>query len=283
MMIRVGHGGAAPGARLEAPAAPKGATSLDRRLRLFGIEVTDTVLERAAHWVVQRAEHRLATSIAFLNAHCVNVASRSPEYRAALAGMDRVFADGIGVRLAARTAGVELQDNVNGTDLFPVLCREAARAGTGLYLLGAREGIAAAAADRMQAEIPGLVISGTHQGYLADAEAEARAIDSINASGAGILLVAIGVPAQELWIARNRHRLATPVVLGVGGLFDYYSGRIPRAPVALRRAGLEWAWRLAVEPRRLARRYLLGNLEFMIRLAWIRLMAPAELRPAQPT
>jgi N-acetylglucosaminyldiphosphoundecaprenol N-acetyl-beta-D-mannosaminyltransferase len=261
---------------------PSGAAE-DRRLRLFGIEVTDTSLEQAARWIVQRAEHRLETSVAFVNAHCVNVACRMPEYRTALERMDRVLADGIGVRIAAKVAGVELQDNVNGTDLFPVLCREAARTGTGLFLLGAREGIAAEAAARMQAQIPGLTISGTHHGYLGDAEAEDRVIAAINASGAVILLVAMGVPSQEMWMARNRHRLTLPVVLGVGGLFDYYSGRIPRAPAGLRSVGLEWAWRLAMEPRRLARRYLLGNAEFLARLAWVRLTSPAELRPVQPT
>lgn len=87
-----------------------------------------------------------------------------------------------------------------------------------------------------------------------------------------------GLPLQELWIARNRHRLQPPVIIGVGGLFDYYSGRIPRAPQHLRRLGLEWAWRLAMEPRRLAGRYLLGNLEFLVRLAIRRLLEPAAFR-----
>jgi exopolysaccharide biosynthesis WecB/TagA/CpsF family protein len=87
----------------------------------------------------------------------------------------------------------------------------------------------------------------------------------------------MGVPLQELWIARNRHRLSAAVVIGVGGLFDYYSGRIPRAPLAVRKVGMEWAWRLAMEPRRLARRYLVGNLEFVARLAMLRALAPVEL------
>lgn len=255
----------------------------EREVTLFGLQVADTSLEAAARWIVQRARHKLATNIAFLNAHCVNVSYRAPEYRAALEKMDRVFADGIGVRIAARTAGIELQDNVNGTDLFPVLCREAAKAGTGLYLLGARDGIAKAAGERMCNQTPGLVISGAHHGYISDAETEAQAIAGINASGAGIVLVALGVPAQELWIARNRHRLTAPVVIGVGGLFDYYSGRIARAPLPLRTAGLEWAWRLAQEPRRLARRYLAGNAEFMLRLAWLRLMSPATFRQTLAT
>ena len=92
-------------------------------------------------------------------------------------------------------------------------------------------------------------------------------IEAINRSGAGILLVGMGVPRQELWLERIAPHLHVPVVLGVGGLFDYYSGEIPRAPVILRAVGCEWAWRLAQEPRRLAHRYLVGNGEFLLRAA----------------
>ena len=252
------------------------ARSEDRNIRLFGLEIADTSLAGAASWIVQRAAHGIVTDVAFLNAHCVNVAYRSAAYRAAVAGMSRVFADGAGVRIAARVAGTDLKDNVNGTDLFPVLCREAARAGQGIYLLGARDGIAASAAANMQAQMPGLIVSGTHHGYISAAVDEQRVIDEINASGASILLVAFGVPHQELWMARNRSRLKVSVVLGVGGLFDYYSGRLARAPLPLRKAGLEWAWRLALEPRRLANRYLVGNAVFLARLAWLRLISPGD-------
>ncbi len=240
----------------------------ERLVDLFGVEIADTSLDDAAGWIVRRAQHRVTSSVAFLNAHCVNTLYRDRNYESALGSMDRIFADGSGMRLAARASGIRLRDNVNGTDLFPVLCRKAAAAGTGLYLLGAKPGIAAAAGQHMQAANPGLRISGTRDGYFEGEAAEARVIDDINTSGAEIVLVAMGVPAQEIWIARNRHRLAASVVIGVGGLFDYYSGRIPRAPLTLRRAGLEWAWRLAMEPRRLARRYLIGNIEFMARVAW---------------
>lgn len=248
----------------------------DRSVRLFGLDVTDTSLEAAAGWLVQRAGLGIATNVAFLNAHCVNVAYDSLEYRTALDGMSRVFADGIGVRIAARVAGTDLRDNVNGTDLFPVLCRKAASAGHGIYLFGGRQGIAAGAAATMTAQTSGLVISGTHHGYVEGEAAEQRVIDEINASGASILLVALGVPSQEMWMVRNRRRLTVPVVIGVGGLFDYYSGRIARAPLPLRKAGLEWAWRLAMEPRRLAQRYLVGNAVFLARLAWLRLFSPGE-------
>lgn len=257
-------------------AAPAGANPAERTLRIFGIEVLDTTREHAAEWIVGNAVRGLPTKVGFVNAHCINLMHRDVGYRRSLEGLDRIFIDGIGMRLAARAAGVVLQENVNGTDLFPVLCRHAARAGVSLFLFGAREGVADEAGRRMAAEIPGLVVAGTHHGYIDGAEAEARLIDRMNASGAGIVFVAMGVPAQELWIERNRHRLTPAVIIGVGGLLDFFSGRMPRAPLAIRNAGFEWAWRLALEPRRLAGRYLIGNATFMARLLRERLLAPGN-------
>jgi exopolysaccharide biosynthesis WecB/TagA/CpsF family protein len=265
--------GSASMASVAAAAAPAG-----EPVRLFGLEVRDTTLDATARWLVSRARHGIRTDVAFLNAHCINVLHRDPAYRRALEAMDAMFADGIGMRIAAKVAGVSLADNVNGTDLFPLMCRQAAADGVGIFMLGARDGIAQAAAEQMQRHVPGLVVSGTQHGYIEGPEHEARIIEAINASGAGIFLVALGVPSQELWMARNRSRLSVPVVIGVGGLFDYYSGRIARAPLPLRRAGLEWAWRLALEPRRLARRYLVGNVEFLARLAraWLGSLATSR-------
>jgi len=248
-----------------------------RDVRLFGIDVVDTTLATAAASIVEAARHGLPLNVAFLNAHCINTLFRDPDYRRAVETCDRVYADGSGMRIAARLTGRKLIDNVNGTDLFPVLCDHAAKADTSLYLLGGRHGVAAEAGRRMMAGRPGLDIAGTSHGFFASADDETRAIADINASGARIVLVGLGVPLQERWIARNRHRIAAPVVLAVGGLFDYYSGRIPRAPLALRRADLEWAWRLALEPRRLARRYILGNAEFLTRVVVLRLFSPDGL------
>ena len=240
----------------------------DRMISLFGLNITDTTIDNAAGWIVRRAQGAAPIQVSFLNADCVNVMHRDPKYQEALQQSDRIFADGIGVRLAARMAGHSLRDNVNGTDLFPVLCAHAARSGVGVFLFGAREGRARKAGEKMRQAIPGLTISGCHHGYVKDARAEAEVIDAINNSGAGIVLVALGAPSQELWIARNRHKLRPAVVVGVGGLFDYYSGSVARAPLVVRKLSLEWVWRLAMEPRRLARRYIIGNVEFLMRIGF---------------
>ena len=255
-----------PSAKRTATGRAAGTEPAGETISLFGLDVVDTTIQRAAHGIVEAARAARRLQVSFLNADCVNIMHRDPAYRDVLESSDQIFADGIGVRLAARLAGYQLRDNVNGTDLFPVLCRHAAAAQVGIYLFGARAGRAHAAGEAMQGSNPGLIISGSHHGFIRDAADETRLIDAINASGAAILLVALGAPAQELWIARNRHRLKPAVILGVGGLFDYYSGSVARAPNALRKIGMEWAWRLAMEPKRLARRYLIGNAEFLLRL-----------------
>ena len=246
----------------------------DRHVSLFGLAIHDTTIASAADWLVKRALIGQSATVGFLNAHCVNVMYRNSAYRAALGNLDRIYADGSGVRIAAKSSGISLKDNVNGTDLFPALCQSAALSGVPLFLLGGKAGIAAAAGDRMCDATSGLIIAGAAPAYFNTKADEQAAIDAINASGAKIVLVGMGVPLQELWITRNRHRLNAVVVIGVGGLFDYYSGRIPRAPKLLRAQGLEWIWRLAMEPRRLAQRYILGNAEFLMRLAVLRLTAP---------
>lgn len=232
--------------------------------RFLGLDFCNLTLEEASSLLIDAAltgTHRRAY---FVNAHCINVAARDAEYRKVLARADCLFADGIGMALAARLWDVRLCDNVNGTDLFPLLCRDAARRGISLAMVGGRPGIAERCAERMCAMYPGLNVVLTRHGYLSQ-ERETGLIDDINRSNARILLIAKGVPLQERWIDRCAPLLAAPVLLGVGALFDFYSGTIPRAPLSWRRVHLEWLFRLRMEPRRMFGRYVIGNPMFMIR------------------
>lgn len=235
-------------------------------IKLFGLSLSSGSPEAAASHIVARAVHGRKTTVNFINAHCVNVARKSRTYRCALATSDLLLPDGIGIEIAARMSGLEKPENLNGTDLFPLICERAATEGAGLFLLGGMPGVADAAATWACGEYPSLRIRGTQHGYF-DKHDEDALIERINRSGAAILFVGFGVPLQEEWIARNRHRLEAPVVLGVGGLFDYYSGRIARAPAPIRAMRCEWAWRLAMEPRRMASRYLVGNAIFLAHAA----------------
>lgn len=203
---------------------------------------------------------------AFVNADCVNISARDTGYQHILQRMDWIFADGIGMRIAGKMLGQPVCDNVNGTDLFPRLCADLAAHGRRLYLFGAKPGVAERAADWARSHYPGLKIVGTQHGYVAAADM-AGVVAAIAASQPDVLLVAMGAPLQECWIEQHADACGATLTMGVGGLFDYYSGDIPRAPRLLRRVGLEWAWRLMQEPGRLWKRYLVGNFTFMARVA----------------
>jgi N-acetylglucosaminyldiphosphoundecaprenol N-acetyl-beta-D-mannosaminyltransferase len=232
---------------------------------LLGVAVANVTMEEAVAWIVERAERRDPATVAFVNADCLNLAQGNAEYRATLAAAPLVLPDGIGLKYGCRILGTTLRSNVNGTDLFPLLCERLAHSTEAIYLLGGRPGVAEDAANEMSRRFPGLRVAGIHDGYYRPEE-EAAIIDGINASGASLLLVGFGAPRQELWLSRHAARLTAPVRLGVGGLFDYYSGRIPRAPDWMRETGLEWVWRMMQEPGRLWRRYLIGNPLFLFRV-----------------
>jgi len=241
-------------------------SKLGAPLQLFDLPIANVSLQYAVHDLVSRARKNLRTRVAFINAHVVNTAASDPAYARVLASADRNYADGSGMALAARLLGAGLVDNVNGTDMFPLLCAAAAEAGQKIFLLGGKPGVAEAAAQTVRAMGYGSAIAGAHHGYILRGEEEGRrAIDAVNASGASILLVGMGVPMQDIWIAKNFPRLETPVVAGVGGLFDFFAGNVSRAPTFLRKSGLEWTWRLAQEPGRMWKRYLIGNATFVAR------------------
>jgi N-acetylglucosaminyldiphosphoundecaprenol N-acetyl-beta-D-mannosaminyltransferase len=260
---------------MEAADASVPATLEIRGLRLLNLALDEAV---AAIEAAVAASH--PTQVAFVNADCVNIAARDEAYRQRLNDMDWVFVDGIGMRLAGQMLKQPVRDNVNGTDLFPRLCKMLAARGGRLYLLGGRPGVAAAAACWAEAHHPGLQIAGAHNGYLDPADNQ-RVASEIRATRPDVLLVAMGAPRQEAWIGRHAAAAGATVTLGVGGLFDYYSGRIPRAPAWMRRLGLEWIFRLLQEPGRLWRRYLIGNLVFLARVGRDRLAGQVSTRKPQ--
>lgn len=202
----------------------------------------------------------------FMNAHCFNVMARDWQYATAVDSADLLLPDGIGVSLAAKMTGQALAANLNGTDLIPALLQEAAKTGKSVYLFGGTRGTADNAANNLINEIPGLKIAGTRDGF-ADAQNDADVITDINASGASIVLVALGVPMQELWLQCNAPYIDAELTMGVGAALDFFAGNFARSPAWVRKAKCEWVWRLALEPRRLAKRYLEGNVRFLARTA----------------
>ena len=235
---------------------------------VLGFAIANVELDRAAADLAMAGQQKRACRVVFVNAHVMDCAWADPAYRQTVASAEVRYADGSGMAIAARLAGDALADNVNGTDMLPLLAAEAVRNGVSIFLLGGAPGAAAGSAASITAQGYPHAIAGTHHGYFEAGSAdETRVIERINASGASILLVGMGVPLQDSWIERNAHRLDVPVQVGVGGLFDFFSGKVSRAPEILRTLGLEWTWRLALEPGRMWRRYIIGNATFLARAA----------------
>lgn len=230
------------------------------QLNLFNFNILNETRQVALDTIFNGSRQ----TVAFLNAHCINVAAKDETYRWALDRASVLLPDGSGLQLAARMKGGRFVENLNGTDLFPHIMQRVADLGQSVFLFGSQPGIAETAALKAQALVDGLRIAGTRHGFFSSDE-EQQIIDTINASGSDVVLVAMGVPRQDVWIARNRHRLTARVVFGVGAQFDFWAGRVSRAPNWLRSKGLEWTWRFAIEPRRMFKRYILGNPEFVLR------------------
>jgi N-acetylglucosaminyldiphosphoundecaprenol N-acetyl-beta-D-mannosaminyltransferase len=265
----------APDRRLQIANDAKQAQSVPASVRIQGLQLVNLSLEESLVAIEQALESRQMTRIAFVNPDCINQAAKDDAYRHSLAAADWVFIDGSGMRLAGRILGQPVRANVNGTDLFPLLCAEMAKQGQRLFLLGARPGMAEATAAWAQQHFPTLQIAGTQHGYYA-AEEEDAVIARIRDSKTDVLLVAMGAPRQDLWLERHQTATGATIAMGVGGLLDFYSGRIPRAPLWMRRTGLEWVYRLLQEPKRMWRRYLIGNFVFVGRILLERWHRPSR-------
>ena len=243
----------------------EGVSQAPDTLTLLGIRVDNLTMSETVQALADLAEGVDASQVSFVNADCVNIAFRDAGYRSILRRSRLVLADGIGVKLAGKLLNQNIRENVNGTDLLPFLLAELDKRKLGVYFLGGKPGIAEACASWASGTFPGLRVSGAQHGYFTDSEEE-QVIDAIRRSGAQVLFTAFGAPRQEKWIDAHKHELGVRVQMGVGGLLDFYSGRLPRAPVWMRELGMEWLFRFWQEPRRMWRRYLTGNLVFLGRV-----------------
>jgi N-acetylglucosaminyldiphosphoundecaprenol N-acetyl-beta-D-mannosaminyltransferase len=246
------------------------APDLPQSAEVLGVPLALTDYERTLDWMDEAvaAGHRGYLCVAAT--HTVMAAGEDPVLRAAVLGADFTVPDGQPLVWALKALGHDVDDRVYGPDLMDRACARAARTGLRFYLYGGRnQGALAQLARVLRLRYPGLQIVGGHAPpfrELTDAEEEAVAAD-IRRSGADVVWVGIGVPKQEKWMARMRHRLPAPVLVGVGAAFDFHAGLIPQAPAWMQRAALEWLFRLAHEPRRLWRRYLLYNPRFVVGFA----------------
>jgi N-acetylglucosaminyldiphosphoundecaprenol N-acetyl-beta-D-mannosaminyltransferase len=208
----------------------------------------DAALARIEAFVDAGGRHLVAT----VNPEFVMRANDDREFARVLESAALCIADGSGIVWAARRQGCDLSAPVTGVDLIPLLAALCARRGFGLYLLGAAPGVADDLARQLQDQNPGLQVAA-HTGS-ADPSSDDETVALIEAVRPQVLLVAFGAPKQELWIDRVGDRLnGVAVAIGVGGSFDYLTGRVPRAPRWMRRVGMEWLFRLARQPWRIRR------------------------------
>jgi len=221
------------------------------QVRILGVRVDcldmSEALEHLEHFVDEGGLHRVAT----VNPEFVMLAQRDTDFARVLASAQLCLADGTGVVWAARRQGCALRDPVAGVDLVEPIAAMCARRGFRLFLLGAMPGVADQLAAKLRAARPQLSVMA-HAGA-PDPSHDAETLKVIQEHRTDVLLVAYGAPAQELWIDRLRDRLEVAVAIGVGGAFDYLTGRVPRAPTWMRRAGLEWLHRLVRQPWRIRR------------------------------
>jgi N-acetylglucosaminyldiphosphoundecaprenol N-acetyl-beta-D-mannosaminyltransferase len=224
-------------------------------------------LHAAIMEIVRAGRHEMILNV---NAHAMNLAYELPWFRTLLERAPIVFCDGAGVMLALRLFSADrVPARITYADWTWQLATLCAREGYRVFLLGGEDGVAAAAARKLVERTPGLTIAGTHHGFFAKQGAEnAAVVDQINARSPHVVIVGFGMPLQERWIADNLAALDANVVLAGGAVFDYISGNTRRGPRVLVDHGGEWLARLVIEPRRLWRRYLIGNPRFMVRALW---------------
>lgn len=233
---------------------------------VLGVRLGLTDYDRALDWIDATVESRDRGYVCVCNVHTVMAAAEDPELRLALTDSSLNVPDGQPLVWAMNLLGNSLEDRVYGPELMARSCARAATSGQRLYLYGGRnQGGLVQLALNLRRRYPGIKIVGGYSPPHRPLTEEERAavINEINASQADVVWVGIGVPKQEKWMADMRPELEAPVLVGVGAAFDFHAGLVPQAPPVLQESGLEWAYRLAHEPRRLWRRYLRYNPRFV--------------------
>jgi len=217
-------------------------------------------LDKIKTFIDSGQPHQVTT----VNPEFIVEAQTNSEFRSILQKADLSLADGFGATVAARYLGQPLPERIPGADFVDDLMNQAAHNHWKVFLLGGQSGVAALAAQKLKQRYPNLVIVGAHEGiiieykhnsYLFNDRETTKLIDSIVLKKPDILLVAFGAPKQDIFISRYKTQLNIPVMIGVGGTFDFIAGKIKRAPTLFRNLGLEWLWRLIQEPKRFKRIY----------------------------
>lgn len=251
---------------------------MGRRASILGVLVSIVDYDSATAMIVRAASKKESRAVSALAVHGVMTGALNSDHRNRLNAFDMLAPDGQPVRWALNLlARAGLRDRVYGPELMLRTCAAAAQAGVGVYLYGSRRDVVERLAAQLRERFPGLGIVGIQPSRFREVttEEDQTDVEGIHASGAGIVFVGLGCPRQERWAFEHRGRVHA-VMVCVGAAFDFHAGLLRQAPQAMQRIGLEWLFRLAVEPRRLWRRYLLLNPLFVLLLAaqWLGVWRP---------
>jgi len=227
---------------------------------ILGIPIAAITLSETPHFITRLIASRGKKTFFYVNAHCLNIAGKDKEYRTILQNASLVYSGGFGPVLASRILAKPLPERVPTPDFIYDVLAVAQEKGWSIYLLGGEQLVVEKTAENLKKQFPKLSIAGYHHGFFLQNK---EVITKINRVKPTIILVGMGTPRQEKWIAENIDNVDAKVFWAVGALFDIISGRLKRAPFWMQRMGLEWLFRLFQEPKRLWKRYLLGNVEFI--------------------
>jgi N-acetylglucosaminyldiphosphoundecaprenol N-acetyl-beta-D-mannosaminyltransferase len=231
-------------------------------VRIGALQITD-VIERMQAWISQRDGSHF---IAVVNVHVVMEAQHDPSFRRVLETADLRVPDGMPLVWVGRARGHQLQRRVYGPDLLVDFCQHTQDLGYRHFFYGGAPGVPEALTKSLKQKFPGLNVVGSYSPPFRHltAEEDSQEVEMIRVAKPDVLWVGLGCPKQERWISEHLDRLGVPIMVGVGQAFDIHSGRSKQAPSWLREHGLEWLYRLVAEPRRLWRRYLLYNSQFIV-------------------
>ncbi len=245
-------------------------TAPSRCVEILGVRVNSISLNDLLERITASIQSQRHALFAYVNIYALNLAYETDWLRAFLnSRAEVVFCDGFGVKLGARILGEGGLHRHTPPDWLPQLCAICARNNFSIYIMGARPGVAEKAADRLITSHPGLRIAGCDHGYhekAAESADNREVLARIRAARPDVLIVGLGMPLQERWLLENWAAIDAHVVIPVGAAIDYLAGEVVRAPRWMTDRGLEWLGRLVIEPRRLWRRYLIGNPLFFFRI-----------------
>ncbi len=221
-------------------------------VNILGVDVDKVTFSEALSIAEDLLNKEGASAIFTPNPEIIMMARDDAQMRKILNSADLCTADGIGVVYGSRILGDPVPQRVAGFDLVCALLEKISRTGDGVFLFGAKPGVAEIAKENLEKKYPGIIVSGTHNGYFKPDEEE-QIVEEINASGAKLLLVCLGAPKQEKWIAQHRDKLSVRLCMGVGGTLDVLAGTARRAPEIFIKLNMEWIYRLLKNPSRIGR------------------------------